>query len=167
MASQPLRVAMICTANICRSPMAEVVLRHLVDTDPTLGGRVDVTSAGTANWHVGAAMDQRASDALDRAGFRNDGTPAAFADRTYLNSHDIVVTMTREHAREVRRRLTNLQTEIVLLRNFVDPGKDLDLADPYYGDDCEFDECLELIERASRELTVALRTRLGEESSHA
>ena len=51
--------------------------------------------------------------------------------------------MTREHGRDVRRRLTNRSTEVVLLRNLVEPGCELDVADPYYGDDSEFDECLE------------------------
>jgi protein-tyrosine phosphatase len=158
---------MICTGNICRSPMAEVVLAHLIDADPSLRGRVEVTSAGTANWHVGAAMDPRARDALDRAGFSKEGTPAAFADRTYLDSHDIVVTMTREHASDVRRRLSNETTHVVLLRNLLDPGKNLDLADPYYGDDAEFDECLELIRAGGQRLTLALRSRLDADSSEA
>jgi protein-tyrosine phosphatase len=158
---------MICTGNICRSPMAEVVLAHMVDADPSLRGRVDVTSAGTANWHVGAAMDPRARDALDRAGYSNHGTPAAFADRAYLDRHDIVVTMTREHASDVRRRLSNNTTQVVLLRNLVDPGKNLDVADPYYGDDAEFDECLELIRAGGRRLTLALRSRLDADSFEA
>jgi protein-tyrosine phosphatase len=158
---------MICTGNICRSPMAEVVFAHMVDADPSLRGRVAVTSAGTANWHVGAAMDSRARQALDRAGYSNEGTPAAFADRTYLDSHDIVVAMTREHANDIRRRLTNESTEVVLLRNLLDPGQNLDVADPYYGDDAEFDQCLELIREGGRRLTSELRSRLDANSSEA
>jgi len=158
---------MICTGNICRSPMAEVVFAHMVDADPSLRGRVAVTSAGTANWHVGAAMDPRARQALDRAGYSNEGTPAAFADRTYLDSHDIVVAMTREHANDIRRRLTNESTEVVLLRNLLDPGQNLDVADPYYGDDAEFDQCLELIREGGRRLTSELRSRLDANSSEA
>jgi protein-tyrosine phosphatase len=158
---------MICTGNICRSPMAEVVLAHLVDADPSLRGRVHVTSAGTANWHVGAPMDPRARDALDRAGFRNEGTPAAFADRAYLDSHDIVVAMTREHAGDVRRRLSNPSTEVVLLRNLIEPGENRDVADPYYGDEAEFDECLELIRAGGQRLTLALRSRLDARSFEA
>jgi protein-tyrosine phosphatase len=165
MAPAPLRVAMICTGNICRSPMAEVVLAHMVDADPSLRGRVSVTSAGTANWHVGAAMDPRARDALDRAGYSNEGSPAAFADRAYLDGHDIVVVMTREHAYDVRRRLSNTSTEVVLLRNLLDPGKNLDVADPYYGDDAEFDECLDLIRRGGQRLTSEFRSRLDADSS--
>ena len=167
MAKAPLRVAMICTGNICRSPMAEVVLASLVDEDPFLRGRVEVTSAGTANWHVGSPMDPRARDALNRAGFSNEGSPAAFADRAFLDSHDIVVTMTREHASDVRRRLSNSSTEVVLLRNLLEPGRNLDLADPYYGDDDEFDRCLDVIREGGLRLTSALRSRLGAGSFEA
>lgn len=167
MVQEPLRVAMICTGNICRSPMAEVVLAHMVDEDASLRGRVDVTSAGTANWHVGSPMDPRARSALDRAGYLKGGSPAAFADRAYLDGHDIVVTMTREHASDVRRRLTNRSTEVVLLRNLLEPGKNLDVADPYYGDDAQFDQCLDLIRAGGQRLTSALRSRLGANSSEA
>ncbi|MEO9180080.1 MAG: low molecular weight phosphotyrosine protein phosphatase [Acidimicrobiales bacterium] len=165
MADQPVRVAVICTGNICRSPMAEVVLAQLIAADPTLRGRVVVTSAGTAQWHVGAQMDKRARDALDRAGFGNPGTPAAFADRAYLNAHDIVVAMTREHMRDVNQRLSNDDTEVILFRNLLQPEQNLDVADPYYGDASEFDDCLELLREGGLCLTLALRRRLGADSS--
>jgi len=143
------------------------VLAQLVGDDPSLRGRVEVTSAGTANWHVGAAMDVRARGALDRAGFTGDGTPAAFADRAYLDGHDIVVAMTREHAHDVRSRLSNTSTRVVLLRNLLEPGKNLDVADPYYGDEAEFDECLDLIRRGGQRLTLELRSRLDADSFEA
>ena len=102
---------MICTGNICRSPMAEVVLQHLIDDESTLRGRVDVIERGwSGKWH-GSPMDQRARSALNRAGFRGAGSLAAFADRTYLNNQDIVIGMTREHIHEVRKRLANDATE--------------------------------------------------------
>ncbi|HEY5438895.1 MAG TPA: hypothetical protein VIJ99_08330 [Acidimicrobiales bacterium] len=167
MADQPVRVAVICTGNICRSPMAEVVLADLVAQDPVLRGRVEVTSAGTARWHVGSEMDQRARDALDRAGFVKPGTPAAFADRNYLDAHHIVVAMTREHVHDVNQRLTNVDTEVILLRNLMQPGENLDVADPYYGDADEFDDCLELLRRGGLCLTSALRSRLGADSFEA
>ena len=147
--------------------MAEVVLRHLVAEDPSLSGRVEVTSAGTANWHVGCPMDVRARGALDRAGFTAEGTPAAFADRRYLDGHDVVVAMTREHVHDVNQRLTNRSTQVVLLRNLVEPGRNLDVADPYYGDDAEFDACLDLLKRGGQRLTSEFRQRLGEDSFEA
>jgi low molecular weight protein-tyrosine phosphatase len=151
---------MICTGNICRSPMAEVVSQQFVNADSSLRGRVDVTSAGTANWHVGSPMDQRAREALRRAGFLSHGSPAAFADRSYLDRQDLVIGMTREHVHEVKKRLTNRYTDVLLLRNVLEPGRDLDLFDPYYGDDAEFDDCLETVRAASQRLTVEFHRRL-------
>lgn len=159
-----LRVAMICTGNICRSPMAEVVVKHFVEADSSLRGLVDVTSAGTANWHVGSQMDDRARRALDRAGFNGEGSLAAFADRAYLNDQDFVIGMTREHVHEVRKRLSNDATEVLLLRNLSEPGSNLDLFDPYYGDDAEFDECLDVLTRGGQRLTSVFRQRRDEDS---
>ena len=160
MVESRVRVAVICTGNICRSPMAEVVVKHFVESDSLLRHRVEVTSAGTANWHVGSPMDARARRALDRAGFEGPGSPAAFADRSYLDDHDLVVGMTREHIHEVKKRLSNRSTEVVQLRNYIEPGRDLDLFDPYYGGDDEFDECLEMIRRGGQRLTSEFRRRL-------
>jgi len=156
---------MICTGNICRSPMAEVVVKHFVDADSSLRGFVDVTSAGTANWHVGSQMDGRARRALDRAGFNGAGSLAAFADRAYLNDQDLVIGMTREHVHEVRKRLSNDATEVLLLRNLSEPGSNLDLFDPYYGDDAEFDECLDVLTRGGQRLTSVFRQRWDEGST--
>ena len=167
MAETRLRVAMICTGNICRSPMGEVVLNRFVDADSSLRGFVDVTSAGTANWHVGSPMDQRARGALDRAGFKGAGSLGAFADRAYLDRQDVVIGMTREHVHEVKKRLSNRATEVILLRNLIEPGRDLDLFDPYYGGDADFDECLETLRRGGRRLTSEFRQRLGEGSCEA
>jgi protein-tyrosine phosphatase len=160
--SQPeLCVATICTGNICRSPMAEVVLKHLIAEDPDLDGHVNVTSAGTARWHVGSAMDSRARRALDRAGYPLDGSPGAYASREFLDSQDLVVVMTREHLDEVRSRVTNPNTELVLWRHLIDPSKDLDVADPYYGDEVEFDECLAVLTSGGESLRTLLRSRLA------
>ncbi len=147
--------------------MAEVAVRHLVAEDMFLNGHVVVTSAGTANWHVGDAMDPRARRALNDAGFTGAGTPGAFADAAYLDAHDLVVVMTREHLVDVKDRLTNERTEVVLLRNLIEPGCNLDLADPYYGTIDDFRECLTTIRSVGRRLTEEFRRRLGAGSPEA
>jgi protein-tyrosine phosphatase len=156
-----LSVATICTGNICRSPMAEVVLKHLIAEDPTLAGHVLVTSAGTARWHVGSDMDPRARAALDRAGYLLDGSPGTYASREFLDAQDVVIVMTREHRADVRARLTNTRTEVLLWRHLIDPTKDLDVADPYYGDDVEFDDCLGVLSAGGVALMSRLRSRLA------
>jgi protein-tyrosine phosphatase len=159
-------VATICTGNICRSPMAEVVLQHLVTADPLLRDHVVVTSAGTARWHVGSPMDPRARAALDRAGLSLPGSVATYADAAYLQRQDLVVVMTREHRREVAGDLKP-SAEVLLLRNLLEPGLDLDVPDPYFGDDREFEECLAMFREAGPRLTSALRQQWGEHSSEA
>ncbi len=129
--------------------MAEVAFFSLAERDPRWRGRLVVSSAGTARWHVGAPMDPRARRALDRAGYVADGTPAAFADGDYLDNLDLVVVMTREHREDVRARARR-PVKVELLRNLVTPGCDLDLADPYFGDDSAFDACLATITEAGR-----------------
>ncbi|MGZ8804053.1 MAG: arsenate reductase/protein-tyrosine-phosphatase family protein, partial [Microbacterium sp.] len=67
-AVEPFHVVFVCTGNICRSPMADVVFRWFADA-AGLGDRVASTSAGTGDWHVGERADQRTIDALDRHGY--------------------------------------------------------------------------------------------------
>jgi protein-tyrosine phosphatase len=141
--------------------MAEVVLKHLVADDPDLVGHVIVTSAGTARWHVGSPMDPRAREALNRAAYRSEGSPAAYASREFLDAQDLVLVMTREHLDDVRARLTNPRTQVLLWRHLIDPTKNLDVTDPYYGNDAEFDACLALLASGGDRLTALLRSRLS------
>ncbi len=137
--------------------MAEVVFEHIVRADAHLSLTVNVSSAGTANWHVGKPMDPRARGALDRAGFTHAGSPAAFADTGYLDSLDLIVVMTREHRHDVNERRSKRDQSVLLLRSIIDAQHDLDLADPYYGDASDFDECLATIIRSCQELALTLR----------
>jgi protein-tyrosine phosphatase len=151
-------VAAVCTGNICRSPMAEVLLKHLVADDANLRGHVIVTSAGTARWHVGSPMDPRARRALDRAGYRLAGTPARFADSDYVAAQDLVLVMTREQRDEISGRVRGA-TEVRLWRDLSEPGLGLDVADPYYGDDRDFDACLRQLSSAAPQVTSEFRRR--------
>ena len=156
-----VRVAMICTGNICRSPMAEVALSHLVTQKSRLSDQVVVSSAGTGSWHVGSPMDVRARRALDRAGFSDPGTLAAFASPDYLDEQDLVIVMTREHRDEVRDRTSGDPRRIVLLRTLDGSPQALDLADPYYGSDRDFDHCLEVIVHHLTSLVDSWERRAG------
>ncbi len=140
--------------------MGEVVLRTLTSSDPSLA-HVVVSSAGTANWHVGRPMDPRARSALDRAGYTDEGSLAEFASGAYLDEQDLIVVMTREHRVDVQSRLRR-NVPVRLIRSFIDDRYELDLADPYYGHDEDFNQCLETITQSCREVVQALR--LGDES---
>lgn len=109
-------------------------------------------------------MDSRARSALDRAGYTTPGSAAAFANQTYLDKQDIVVVMTKEHRRDVLQRLTNPLTSVLLLRNLTGEEHELDVADPYYGDEREFDECLTQIKEGCLHLIQGLRERYVQRS---
>ena len=152
-----MKVAMICTGNICRSPIGEVVLAHAVSRDPSLASRVVVTSAGTARWHVGEAMDHRAASALRRAGYEADASLGMWATAEYLSDLDLAIAMTREHRHDLLERRPDL--DVLLLREVLGQGT-LDLADPYFGNDDDFDACVRALEEAVPLLLEEIRRRL-------
>jgi protein-tyrosine phosphatase len=151
----PLCVLVVCTGNICRSPMAEVVLRDACDR-LELFDRVVVASAGTSNWHLGSPMDPRAREALDAADFTGVGTTASQVTIAQLADSDLVVALDRDHRADLRRMAPG--ADVTVLRWWSE-GIDLDVPDPYYGDADEFASCLELIVPGCSALALALAGR--------
>lgn len=160
----PYRVALVCLGNICRSPMADVVLNHLLDEARSQGSDLDVevTSAGTADWHVGKPMDERAADILHRSAYdptrhRAQQFGASWADR------DLVLVMDRSNLRDVLAQLPEDRHDRVLMFRAFDPeveGTDVpDVPDPYYGGVEGFHDVLAMVERTARELVEALQER--------
>ncbi|MFI0352303.1 low molecular weight protein-tyrosine-phosphatase [Actinomadura sp. 9N407] len=154
------RVTFVCTGNICRSPMAEWVLRHHVDEE---GLDVEVDSSGTGNWHVGDDADSRTVQALMRAGYRSAHIARQF-EAARFGAYDLVIALDKGHARALRAMAPDegARRKIRLLREFdpaADPG-DLDVPDPYYGDRADFDHVLELVEAAMPGLLDEIRAAL-------
>ena len=87
------RVGLVCLGNICRSPMAEVVLRAELER-AGLSGRVEVDSAGTGDWHVGDPMDRGARAELSRRGYDGAGHRARQFDPSWFDRYDLLVTPT-------------------------------------------------------------------------
>ena len=152
-AGDPFRVVFVCTGNICRSPMADVVFRACADA-AGLGSRVSSTSAGTGDWHVGERADQRTIDALHRRGY--DGTrhrARQFGPTDFVGS-DLVVALDRSHEWILRgwARSDADADKIALLMSFDPAARTLDVPDPYYAGPGMFDEVLGMIDSASRAL---------------
>ena len=92
------RVCFVCTGNICRSPMAEVVFRDLI-AKHGLESTVAVMSAGTGDWHVGERADERTLDALAGRGFDASEHRAKQFDRSWFDSLDLIVAFDRSSVR--------------------------------------------------------------------
>ena len=158
----PFRVIFVCTGNICRSPMAEVVFRDIAEKQG-LGDRIVSRSAGTGDWHVGEQADERTIAALARRGY--DGSRHRAKQFTFdsFTDNDLVVALDRTHERILRQwaRDESEEGKVTLLLSFDHEASTLDVPDPYYADSRMFDDVLGMIESAShglfRQLEPAIR----------
>lgn len=157
----PFQVLFVCTGNICRSPMAEVVLRRLAD-DAGLGESVNSVSAGTGDWHVGERADRRTVEALARRGYDGSRHRARQFGTLDFEHADLIIALDRTHERVLRgwAQSDDEAAKVALLLSF-DPDADgEDVPDPYYADSGMFDEVLGMIEVASQGLFDQLRPAL-------
>jgi protein-tyrosine phosphatase len=154
---RPVRLLFVCLGNICRSPTAEGVMRHVI-AEAGMQDRIELDSAGTGSWHIGSAPDERATAAA-----RERGVTLAGAARQVrpadLEAFDLILAMDRSNLRDLQA-LGDGEAEgkIRLLREF-DPANagDLDVPDPYYGAAGGFAEVFDLVESACRGLLDEIR----------
>ncbi|HEX2085617.1 MAG TPA: low molecular weight protein-tyrosine-phosphatase [Solirubrobacteraceae bacterium] len=141
-----MRLLFVCLGNICRSPTAEGVMRKLV-REAGLEDRVEIDSAGIGGWHVGSPPDERATEAARRRGIALDGCARRISPEDF-GRFDLVLAMDRENLRELRALAPDAQArgKVRLLLG------DRDVPDPYYGGPDGFEEVLDLVEAACREL---------------
>ena len=137
------RIALVCLGNICRSPMAHVVLEARL-ADAGLTERVEVGSSGTGGWHVGKPMDERAAATLTGAGYDATRHRAEQYDDGWTASYDLVLVMDEANLADVGGR-----TERVRLFRDFDPEGPGEVPDPYYGGDQGFTDVLAMVERTT------------------
>ncbi|MCL6550279.1 MAG: low molecular weight phosphotyrosine protein phosphatase [Acidothermus cellulolyticus] len=149
--------------------MATVVTRQLL-AERGLADAVQVSSAGTGDWHVGEPMDERTAAVLRRRGY--DGAEIARHrarrfEPGWFDEYDLILAVDEENLRALQRRAAAHQRgKIRLLREF-DPlaDGDVDVPDPYYGGPEGFDTVLAMIERSCAALVDELERRLTARSA--
>jgi protein-tyrosine phosphatase len=153
------RVAVVCLGNICRSPMAHVVLEDLVRR-AGLDDRVEVVSAGTGGWHVGNPMDRRAAAALTAHGYDASQHRARQFGRSWIEECDLVLAMDATNHADVLEHAHDPDEwdRVRMFRDF-DPRAsegDRDVPDPYYGRDDGFQHVLAMVTRSAKVLVDEL-----------
>ncbi|NRQ39053.1 low molecular weight phosphotyrosine protein phosphatase [Nonomuraea sp. NN258] len=142
------RICVVCMANYCRSPMAEVVLRAKLAAHG-LDGRVIVESAGTEGWFAGSGMDEQALETLTRFGYDGSAHRARQFAEDWFGRYDLVLAMDRVN-QSALRRLAPAGAHVRLFRSF-DPSapEGAEMPDPYRRGEAEFERVFGLIESAA------------------
>ena len=164
----PYRIVVVCTGNICRSPMAEVIASSMLAT-AGLDGQVSVDSGGTGGWHVGDGADRRAVRALAEHGYDGSRHRAREFDPAWFAERDLILVADRGHERELRSWAPDddARAKIALLRTYDEAAVaagTLEVDDPWYGGPADFERCLVEVERACAGLVDWLSTHSGTSS---
>ncbi len=144
--------------NICRSPTAEGVFRHLVEQQG-LAQDFDIDSAGTHAYHVGEAPDRRAIAAAERRGISESDLSARRVHDEDFERFDHIFAMDEENLRRLQERSPDEHASKIRLFLEVSSIEETEVPDPYYGATSGFERVLDLIEQASKDLLDQLRPR--------
>ncbi len=165
MAADMLHITFVCSGNICRSPMGEVILTKLV-AEAGLTDRVRVTSSGIGDWHVGEQADPRTIAVLERHGYDGSSHRASQFDEDTFDRADLVLASDQSHVRALRRLAPTEadRAKIRLVREFdsaaVTAGT-LETDDPWYGGEAEFARCFREVEAACHGIRAHLEDQLN------
>lgn len=160
-----MKILFVCLGNICRSPTAEAVFRHLLASAAT-DLKIEVDSAGIGSWHIGEPPDARAQAAARRRGIDLSALRARQIMGEDFERFDLILAMDGENLTELRKRSPAQYRERVRL--FLEFAPDLgeeDVPDPYYGGDAGFEAVLDLTEQAARGLLESLMREMRDSHS--
>jgi protein-tyrosine phosphatase len=142
-------ILFVCTGNICRSPTAEGVLRHLAKKE---GIELRIESAGLGDWHIGQPPDERALHHARTRGYDLSAQRARQVQPRDFEDFDMILAMDRGHLRSLERMAP--REHRAKIRLFVE-GRDV--PDPYYGGPESFEHVLDLVEARCASLLSELK----------
>ena len=153
------KVLFVCMGNICRSPTAAGVFQSLVKA-ASLQDFVVCDSAGTHDFHVGEAPDQRAVNAASKRGYELSGSVARKIQLSDFSEYDYILAMDWENLALLQRMCPRgLQHKLQLLMRFATEFEASTINDPYHGGPQGFEQALDYIEDACNGLMEVVRRR--------
>jgi len=153
---EPRAILFVCLGNICRSPMAEGALRAEA---ARRGLTLNVDSAGTARYHVGRPPDPRAIACAARHGVDISALRARQILREDFARFDDIFALDHANLKDLRALApAQPKARLGLLLDCVAGREGEAIADPYYGDDADFERCWLEVSAAARALCECLQT---------
>jgi protein-tyrosine phosphatase len=159
----PYRVCLVCLGNICRSPMAETVLRAAL-AEAGLADAVTVDSSGTGDWHIGEPMYAQARRALARRGHDGSAHRARQFEPPWLAERDLVLAMDTSNLATLRRLADPEDLDRIRLFGEVGGLGEIgggQIPDPYGGTEADFGYVLDLLGAAAPVIAARLAQLLG------
>lgn len=136
---------MVCLGNICRSPLAEGILKSKVDSNSII-----VDSAGTGGWHIGELPDSRSIDVARKHKLDiTDQRCRKFTPNDF-NEYDLIYVMDRSNFKDVKKQARNdkEKQKVYLILDSIYPGQSKDVPDPYYDSNDGFENVFQMLDRA-------------------
>lgn len=150
---QKMKILMVCLGNICRSPLAEGILKSKTDPD-----RVFVDSAGTGNWHVNSPPDKRSVAIAQKYNLDiTDQRGRQFTKKDF-KEFDIIYVMDQSNKENVLALAESEadRSKVKLILDEIFPGENVEVPDPYYGGDSGFQDVYEMLDKACDKIVTRL-----------
>jgi protein-tyrosine phosphatase len=151
-----IRVVFVCEGNICRSPMAHGLFRHMV-REARLSDQIEVDSCGTSSYHNGEALHPGTQQVLDQHGIHFYHTSRRLTRRD-LKEADYLVALDSHNLRGIGQ-LGDTGAEVKRLLDYAPQVKASDVPDPYYSGG--FDEVFDLVKAGCEGLLAHIRQQEG------
>lgn len=153
-----IKVLFVCLGNICRSPLAEAIFNHKVQT-MGLGKQFKSDSAGTSDFHIGELPDERSIHCAQKNGL-NMSHRGRQVNRTDFRDFDYILAMDENNLRNLNNlkvRYNFPEKQIHLIRDFVEGWEGLPVPDPYYGDEQGFEEIYRILDQCVDHFLVKVK----------
>jgi protein-tyrosine-phosphatase len=156
---EPGHILVVCTGNICRSPMAEGLLRHALAGQPEPLRSLPVVSAGVAT-RPGEPVSENSVIALKKTGIDIAGHRSRMVTQELLDGALVVFGMTESHRALIQYKGRPVPRHLYLFREFMPPPAGHEIADPYGGPIQVYEACRDELVEAIPSVVAFLKTLL-------
>lgn len=149
-----VKILMVCLGNICRSPLAEGILKSKLNPNNYI-----VESCGTSSYHIGSKPDKRSIAIAKKNNIDISNQRAAQFKTSDFTIYDYIYVMDNSNYQNVIALAKNNQNKnkVNLILNELQPESNLDVPDPYYGGEQGFEDVFTMLDEACNNIVVKLK----------